>query len=112
MAYKSNLNNILSTLSSTKKDVCNSWGTTLVAEYKARTPVVSGNMRKAETFDTLGNNEGIQIGTTPQADYALYVEEGSSKQPAQHILRDTILDNINTLQSIAKNKISSSMDKE
>lgn len=112
MGYKSNLNSILGTLNSTKRDLCNSWGTVLTAEYKARTPVVSGNMRRAETFDTLGNNEGIQIGTTPQADYALYVEEGSSKQPAQHILRDTILDNVHILQSIAKNKISSSMDKE
>lgn len=85
-----------------KKDICNEWGTTLVAEYQNRTPVESGNMKKSETFEVMPNEEGIYIGVTPEADYAEWVENGSSRQPAQHILDGTINDSNGIVQSIAE----------
>lgn len=81
----------------------------LTAEYQGRTPVVSGNMKAHETFDILPNNDGIQVGTTPEADYALWVELGSSKQKAQHILENTVNDSLSRLESTASEIISSKL---
>ena len=96
-------------INASKKEICNTWGTMLTAEYQARTPVVSGNMKAHETFDILPNNDGIQVGTTPEADYALWVELGSSKQKAQHILQNTISDSLGRLEARASEIISSEM---
>lgn len=89
-----------------KKSICNEWGTTLVAEYKSRTPVITSNMKRSETFDVLPNNDGIYVGVTPEADYAEWVENGSSRQPAQHILEGTIQDNNGVVQNIVERIIS------
>jgi hypothetical protein len=68
--FKDYSSEVKAAINASKKEICNAWGTVLVAEYQSRTPVVSGNMRRSETFDTLDNNSGIRIGTTPEAYYS------------------------------------------
>ncbi|MFT8312958.1 MAG: HK97-gp10 family putative phage morphogenesis protein [Clostridium sp.] len=92
-----------------KKEICDTWGSTIKAEYQMRTPVVSGNMRSHEDYQVHEDNNGVDIGTTPEAEYAIFVEEGSSKQKAQHILQNTINDNKGQLTDIASKIISSKM---
>lgn len=107
--FKDYSSEVKAAIMASKKEICNQWGVNLVAEYQARTPVVTGNMRRGETFDVLPNNDGIQIGTTPEAYYAEWVELGSSKQKAQHILENTINDSSSKITSIANEIISSKM---
>lgn len=110
-SFKDYSSEIKAAINASKKEICNAWGINLVAEYQARTPVVTGNMRRSETFDVLPNNNGIQIGTTPEANYALWVEIGSSKQKAQHILQNTINDSSSQITNIASKIISSKLGK-
>lgn len=107
MAFISYVGQFKSAMNEAKKEFLNQAGLMLQTEYQSRTPVQTGNMREHETFDVHDDNNGLDIGTTPEASYALYVEEGSSRQPAQHILENTVMDNISNLEKIADNVISS-----
>ena len=109
MDFTSNLDAVLSAYKASKGDICDGWGTYLIAEYQNRTPVVTGNMKIHETYNKLENDSGIDIGTTTEAAYAIYVEKGTSKQKAQNILENTVMDNANKLEEIMSDKISSHM---
>lgn len=104
-------NEVKQSIKDSKKEICNQWGLMLTGEYQSRTPVVSGKMKQHETFDTLPNDDGIWVGTTPEADYALFVEIGSSKQKAQHVLQNTVNDSIGRLESRASDIVSSKLGK-
>lgn len=106
MAFKSYRKQVDSQLKSCKQEILNKWATTVTGEYKSRIPVVSGLARRDATFDILENQEGIRVGNTPEAEYMLWVNEGSSKQPAQHILENTIEDCASDVENIAKRVMS------
>lgn len=90
-----------------KQEVCEKWGTLIESEYKSRTPVVSGNMKAHETHQVHDDGNGVDIGTTPEAEYAIDVELGTSKQKAQHILEGVINDNLDKISDVASRIISS-----
>lgn len=51
---------------------------------KARAAVLTGFMRNSITSDFVGSNRDIAVGTTgPEAEYAPYVELGTSRQAPQ-----------------------------
>lgn len=108
MEYKSYKKEVLEALKSCKKEFCESVGTLGVAEAQSRTVVLTGNLRRSETYDVMENNEGVYIGVTPNADYGLYVEKGIG-QPAQPFLEPAITASIpqiiNIAEEIYKNKV-------
>lgn len=69
------------------------------AEAQIRTPVLTGNLRRSLGYKNDGENR-VDIGTN--VDYAEYVENGTSRQKAQHYLRDAIMQNISEINSIIK----------
>ena len=109
MAFISYAGQFKSAMDNAKKEACNQVGLMMQSEYQSRTPVRSGNMREHEAFDVHDDNNGVDIGTTPEADYALYVEEGSSKQRAQHILENSIMENISNITKTFESVISSKL---
>ena len=91
--YKSNKNAVLYSLKLAKHEFCVKVGTLLVAEVKPITPVnkdpqapTRGNLKKSIASDVMSGDKGVFIGVTDSAPYGIFVNEGSSKQPAQHFL--------------------------
>lgn len=108
MAFKSNLNEVLDALKESKQEVLNNIGTFATAEAQLRSTVDTGNMRRSTTFDIPSENE-VDIGTTNEAPYAVYVEKGSSKQNAQPFIEPAVMDNIDRLEEIAGQAIKANM---
>jgi len=110
MAFKSYKQQVKSQLKSSKEQILEKWATTVTAEYKSRIPVGKredgdfhpGLARRDATYEIMENQEGIRVGSTPEAYYMEWVENGSSKQPAQHILENTIIDCSGDIENIAK----------
>lgn len=109
MAYKSNLNEVLNALEKSKKDICNTIGNFVTAEAQTRATVDTGNMRRSISYNVHDDNNGVDIGVTPEASYAVYVEKGTSKMKAQPFLEPAAMDNISKLEEIAGEKISVNM---
>lgn len=99
MAFKSNLNNVLDNYREAKKEALNNIGLFGTAEAQLRATVLTGNMRRSTTFDVPNENE-VDIGTTNEAPYAVYVEKGSSKQKAQPFIEPAIMDNARKIEDI------------
>lgn len=108
MAFKSNLDEVLSVLNEAKKQTLTEIGTFVTAEAQLRATVKSGNMRRSTTFDVPNSNE-VDVGTTNEAPYAVYVEKGTSRQVAQPFVEPAVMDNIDTLETIAKQSIKAHM---
>jgi HK97 gp10 family phage protein len=109
MEYISYKNKVLKALEKSKKDICNEIGTFVVAEAQTRTPVLTGNLRRSETFEVMDNSEGVIVGVTPNAPYAEAVEKGTSKQKPQPYLEPSVMNNISRLEEIAKQHITFNM---
>lgn len=108
MAFESHLNEVLEALNEAKQQTLNNIGTYVTAEAQLRAAVDTGNMRRSTTFDIPSDNE-VDLGVTPEAPYAVYVEKGSSKQQAQPFLEPTVMENIDKLESIAGQTIKANM---
>ena len=108
MAFESHLGEVLSALDESKQEILNNIGTYATAEAQLRATVDTGNMRRSTTFDIPSDNE-VDLGVTPEAPYAVYVEKGSSKQQAQPFLEPAVMDNIDKLESIAGQTIKANM---
>lgn len=100
MRMESNVEEIINKLNDGKKNAINQIGTLLVAEMIMREPVKTGNMRRSTTFQPTDDNDGVQVGVTNDAEYALYVDQGSSKQPAQHFMENAINANEEQIKNI------------
>jgi len=95
MAYKSNLTAVMYAIHAAKHDFCTGVGTLIKAEVQSVTPVgkstpthTGGNLKKCIDTDVMEDDKGVYVGVTPEAKYGLWVNEGSSKQPAQHFLQN------------------------
>lgn len=109
MGFIDNSLAVKAALKLSKKEICEQWGMLITAKYQSRTPVITGNMREHETFQVHDDSDGVDIGVTPECDYAEYVELGSSKQKAQHILENTVNDSTSKIVEVASKIISSKM---
>jgi len=76
-----------------RREFCQGIGVLAVAEVQSITPVgvytngkVGGNLKKCIVSDVIPGDKGIYIGVTPEAPYGKWVDQGSSKQKAQHFL--------------------------
>ena len=88
MSYKSNLTAVMFALHEAKHEFCVGTGVLTVAEVQSVTPVKTGNLKKCIASEVMSDNAGIYIGVTPEAPYGLFVDQGSSRQPAQHFLEN------------------------
>lgn len=109
MAFKSNLNGVLNAFEKAKKEALTTIGTFVTAEAQTRATVDTGNMKRNITYQVHDDNNGVDIGVTPEAPYAVYVEKGSSHNKAQPFLEPACMDNIGKIEEIAGQKVSVNM---
>ena len=109
MSYKSNIPDAINALEKAKKDICDTIGNFVTAEAQLRAPVDTGNMRRSTTYQVHDDGNGVDIGVTTEAPYAVFVEKGSSHNKAQPFLEPACMDNISKLEEIAGQKISVNM---
>jgi HK97 gp10 family phage protein len=109
LEYKSNKNAILAALLLCKKEFCTGVGTLAVAEVQSVTPVGTdqydthkGNLKKSIVAEVMPSNEGVYVGVTPNADYGLWVEKGSSRQSPQPYLEPGCNNAIPKITNIAE----------
>jgi HK97 gp10 family phage protein len=112
LPYKSYINKAKNALSKSKKEICNEIGTFITAEAQLRATVDTGNMKRSTAFDVHDDNNGVDIGVTKDAEYAPFVEKGTSKQQAQPFLEPAAMDNLGKLEEIAGQKLSINMSGE
>lgn len=118
MAYKSNLTAVMYALHVAKHEFCGGVGTLVKAEVQSVTPVgkttsthTGGNLKKCIDTDIMENDAGIYVGVTPEAKYGLYVDQGSSKQPAQHFLENGANNAIPKIVNVATKVYKSRLNK-
>ena len=107
MSYKSYKNEVLVAMKLCKKEFCEGVGVLAVAEAKSICPVgvgtiSPGNLKKSIVSEVMPNNEGVYVGVTPEAKYGIFVEKGSSKQPAQPYLEPGSMNAIPKITKVAE----------
>lgn len=109
MEFKSNKAAVLAALKLCKKEFCDGVGTLVVAEAQSLTPVDKspnaphpGNLRRSEVFEVMPNNEGVIVGVTPDAPYALAVEKGDSHHKPQPYLEPGAMNSIPKITNVAE----------
>ena len=118
MSCNSNLEEVLAALKVSKEQALELIGTTCEADTKLICPVGSdakeprdphkGNMRSSITHKVVSDNE-VDVGVTHEADYSVYVDQGSSKQPAQHFLENGVQQGISQCKSLVEGIYSANM---
>lgn len=109
MSYKSYKNEVLKAFEKAKKDICNDIGNFVVAEAQTRATVDTGNMRRSISYESMDDFNGINVGVTGDAPYAIFVEKGSSRQEAQPFLEPSVMSNIDKIEEIVKQNIAANM---
>jgi hypothetical protein len=103
MGYKSFKNEVKIALSQAKKDASNEIGMLVTSEAQLRTPVLTGTLRRGETFDLI--EDGVRVGSN--VPYDVYVE--FSHNGKNEHWQPAVYDNISEIESIVekylKNKL-------
>ncbi|GEM_PF-4702653 len=108
LQFKSFLKEVEKAFEESKGEVCQAWGELIIPEAQLRTPVLSGDLRRSETFEILPENTGVTVGSP--LPYACAVELGNSHHPNPvPFLEDAVMDNITELQDIIIEKMSAHM---
>lgn len=102
MEFKSYKNQVLAAMLLCKKEFCEGVGTLVVAESQSLTPVLTGNLRRSEVFEVMPNNDGVWVGVTPDAPYALAVEKGDSRHKAQPYLEPGAMNSLDKITNVAE----------
>ena len=102
MEFKSNKVAVLAAMKLCKKEFCASVGTLAVAEVQPLVPVDTGNLRRSIVSENMSNNEGIHIGATADAPYALTIEKGLSGHKAQPFLEPGAMSAIPKIINVAE----------
>lgn len=108
MSFHSNLDTVLAALKTSKQQALQNIGTACTANVQLIEPVKTGNMRRSTTSQIVSDSE-VAVGVTHDADYALYVDQGTSKQPAQHFLENGVQQSISQIQDILQNAYGSNI---
>jgi hypothetical protein len=102
MEYKSYKKEVMAAMQLCRKEFCEGIGTLAVAEVQPLVPVDTGNLRRSIVSENMGNNEGIYIGATADAPYALTIEKGLSGHKAQPYLEPGALSAIPKIVNVAE----------
>ena len=98
--YRSFRAEVMAAMAVHKKEFCEAVGTLVVAEAQGLTPVLSGNLKRSETYEVMPDNVGVTVGVTPAAPYGLYVEKGMG-QKAQPFLEPGAMSAIPKITDVA-----------
>lgn len=101
MEYKSYKTEVLVAMKLCKKEFAENIGTLVVAEAKNLTPVLTGNLKRSIVSEVMPDNDGVNIGVTPNAPYGLFVEKGIG-QKAQPYLEPGALNSIPHFIDVAR----------
>lgn len=109
MDYKSNKENVLLMLKLCKSEFCDRVGNLVEQEAKTIAPVGTseydthkGLLRRSITHESLPNNEGVAVGVTPDAPYALVIEKGLLNHKAQPFLEPAANNAAGQIEKIAE----------
>ena len=102
MEFKSNKAAVLAAMKLCKKEFCASVGTLAVAEVQPLVPIDTGNLRRSIVSENMSNNEGIYIGATADAPYALAIEKGHSKKAPNGYLELGVMKAIPKITNVAE----------
>lgn len=102
MEFKSYKSQVLAAMRLCKKEFCTSVGVLAVAEVQPLVPVDTGNLRRSIVSENMSNNEGIYIGATADAPYALTIEKGLSNHKAQPFLEPGSMNAIPKITNVAE----------
>ena len=102
MSYTSHLSDVLKVMKNNKKEFSKKVGVLCVAEVQPLVPVDTGNLRRSIVSEVMEGNKGVYIGVTPNAEYGIMVEKGTSKQPAQPYLEPGAINTIPKIINVAE----------
>lgn len=102
MAYTSHLKEVMKAMELCKEEFCQGVGVLAVAEVQSLVPVDTGNLRRSIASENMSNNEGIYIGATTAAPYAVTIEKGLSNHVAQPFLEPGIMNSIPKITKVAE----------
>lgn len=98
--YQSNLNRVLNELDQAKETALTAVGEFANSESQMRSPVKTGAYRDSHSYHVDGKKGEVRIGNSMQ--YGIWLELGSSKQKARHIIRNSVMENVSRINSIIK----------
>ena len=105
--FKSNLEEVLPLIKTATQKVLLEIGAAVQESARKNSPVRTGALRDSwtveiETEDKAGHVIiGVPVGEL-EGDYAKYVENGTSKQKAKHMLRNAVDENRDMFEGIAR----------
>lgn len=102
MEFHSYKDQVLAAMKLCREEFCERVGALVVAEAQSLTPVLTGNLRRSEVYEVMENNEGVNVGVTPDILYGLTVEKGSSTQEAQPYLEPGAINSIDKITKVAE----------
>lgn len=101
MKYKSNRREVKRRMQTANKNVLEAIGKAAEGYVKLNTPVDTGALRDSIAYKT--DESSVYVGSTlTSEDYPLYVEKGTSRMPAQPYISTGVMNNLNSLRSIAE----------
>jgi len=101
MGFTSYKTEVMAAMALCKHEFCESVGNWVVAEAQTLAPVDTGNLRRSITSEVMPGDDGVYVGVTPDAPYALYVEKGIGQKP-QSYLEQGALNSIPHFSNIAQ----------
>ena len=107
VTFTSNLQEVLDRLQSAKARTLADIGIAVQGAAIDNSPVRTGALRSSWTVEVDEDNSCVTIGVPERAlerDYAKYVELGTSKQPAQHMLRNAVESNKRNFKGITESE--------
>lgn len=105
VTFTSNLPEVLDRLQSAKSKALAEVGIAVQGDAIDNSPVRTGALRGSWTVEVDEDNSCVKIGVPVgdlDRDYAKYVELGTSKQPAQHMLRNAVESNKGNFRGITE----------
>jgi len=102
LEFRSNKAAVLAAMKLCKKEFCEGVGTLVVTEAQAKTKVDTGNLRRSEVYEVMPGNEGVYVGVTEAAPYALTIEKGLSGHKAQPFLEPGAMASIPKIVNVAE----------
>jgi HK97 gp10 family phage protein len=103
--FNSNLDEVLELLQPAKAKTLAEIGVVVQASAAENSPVRTGNLRRSWTVEVDEASSCVSIGVPKEeleGNYAVYVENGTSKQKAHHMLRNAVEQNKNQFPGIAE----------
>ena len=102
IAYTSHLNDVLKVMKDNKREFSKKVGVLAVAEVQSIVTVDTGNLKRSIVSEVMPGNKGVYIGVTPNAEYGIFIEKGTSKITAQPYLEPGVTNAIPKIINVAE----------